>query len=96
MSYEFEEYIRDEILSNINHMNILDDALDELDCVYAQAAKADKYEAKAKAFDEIKKARKEILVDVHERGFNLPADQDNFTLRTENIINKYESGESND
>lgn len=58
--------------------------------------KYDEYEAKAKAFDEIRKARKEILVDVHERGFNLPADQDNFTLRTENIINKYESGESND
>ena len=38
MSYEFEEYIRDEILSNINHMNILDDALDELDRVYAQVA----------------------------------------------------------
>lgn len=69
--------------------NMMDDLL-------KQAAKADEYEAKAKAFDEIRKARKEILVDVHERGFNLPADQDNFTLRTENIINKYESGESND
>lgn len=53
MEFEFKEYIRDEILSNINHMNILDDALDELDHVYEQAAKADEYEAKAKAFDEI-------------------------------------------
>ncbi|CAM4127855.1 hypothetical protein [Jeotgalicoccus halotolerans] len=60
------------------------------------SSKTDEYEAKAKAFDEIREARKEILVDVHERGFNIPADQDKFTLQSENIINKYESGESND
>ena len=41
MEYEFKEYIRDEILSNINHMNILDDALDELDHVYTRAQKVD-------------------------------------------------------
>lgn len=57
--------------------------------------KYSEYEEKAKAFDEIRETRKEILVDVHERGFNIPADQDKFTLQSERIINEYESGEPN-
>ena len=51
----------------------------------------EKYQ-KAEAFDQIREARKEVLTDVRERGFNIPADQDKFTLWSENIINKYESG----
>lgn len=61
--YEFKEYIRDEILSNINHMNILDDALEELDHVYAQAAEYKEYRADTeKLYNALKaKGEKEIL-----------------------------------
>ena len=55
---------------------------------------AGEYEAKAKAFDEIREARKEVLSDVRERGLKLPTDLDKFSMMTERIINKYESGES--
>lgn len=39
--------------------------LSELDHVYAQAPKADKYEAKAKAFDEVLKSYDESLSEGH-------------------------------
>lgn len=64
--------------------------------VYEQASKADEYEAKAIAFDFIREARKEVLKDVRERGFKLPADLDKFSMMTERIINKYESSESDE
>lgn len=78
MSYENEKYI-----------------LQFFEGVHEEENRAELIEVywKAEAFDEIREARKEILVDVHERGFNIPADQDKFTLLSENIINKYESGE---
>lgn len=90
--YEFKEYIRDEILSNINHVNILDDALDELDRVYAQAHKADEYEAKAIILDRVKEFSTEppfLLANNEHEDYELYAyDQ---ILR---LIEKYESGES--
>ena len=52
--------------------------------------KADEYEAKAEAFDDIREARKEVLTDVQARGSKLPADLDKFSLMTERIINDYE------
>lgn len=55
-------------------------------------SKADEYEDKAKAFDFIREARKEVLTDVRERGLKLPTDLDKFSMMTERIINKYESG----
>ena len=62
--------------------------------VFKNAAKADEYEVKAKAFDDIREARKEVLTDVRARGLKLPADLDKFSLMTERIINEYERGES--
>ena len=64
------------------------------DWLYGICEQLDEYEAKAKAFDEIREARKEVLTDVRERGLKLPADLDKFSMMTERIIKKYESGES--
>ncbi|WP_166626863.1 hypothetical protein [Jeotgalicoccus sp. S0W5] len=60
MSYEFKEEILLDIGTEPNcnyesESNRYYDKIDEIDHVYAQAAKADEYEAKAKAFDEILK-----------------------------------------
>lgn len=105
MSYEFEEYIRDEILSNINHMNILDDALDELDHVYAQAAKADEYEAKNKELLEELKYLKKVNNDLvwqrdTDEEHEAKAKAYNDTLKTlDKLINndeRYKGARSND
>lgn len=94
MKYEYKEYIRDEILSNINHMNILDDALEELDHVYAQAAKADEYKAKAKAFDRIVEERNQAGTAMYGKD-NDVVDRviDRAFWDIDGIIVEYESGE---
>lgn len=55
----------------------------EIDHVYTRASKADEYEAKAEAFDAVLKSYNEALSEGH------MADE------VCNIIEKYESGESN-
>lgn len=55
MSYEFKDEIKGLIFNNPDQdLNKAFDMRDEINHVYAQAAKADKYEVKAKAFDRIK------------------------------------------
>ena len=52
MSYEYKELIEQAIIDDDRPLD-WEEGFKELDEVYAQAAKADEYEAKAKAFDEI-------------------------------------------
>ena len=87
MSCEYKNEIRQMVA--YSHMNIDTregmKRLGELDEVYRKAA----------AFDEIREARKEVLVDVRERGLKLPTDLDKFSMMTEHIIHNYEGGETN-
>ena len=52
MSYEHKELIEQAIIDDDRPLD-WEEGFKELDEVYAQAAKADEYEAKAKAFDHI-------------------------------------------
>ena len=55
MSYEFKDEIKGLIFNNPDQdLNKAFDMRDEINHVYAQAAKADEYEAKAKAWDKYK------------------------------------------
>ena len=89
MNYEYKEEILSDIgpEPNFNYeseSNRYYDKIEELDLVYTQAAKADEYEAKAKAFDAILKAYDEAFSREHMAG------------EVSNIIEKYESGESDE
>lgn len=108
MSYDYEpikdlekeiEYVRwtHEKEAHAHRKAVIGTQLEKLEArvhKFKQAAKADEYEVKAKAFDDIREARKEVLTDVRARGLKLPADLDKFSLMTERIINEYERGES--
>lgn len=72
MSYKYQ----DEIKMSLEHFNAgrrvmdggiyaFESKLAELDHVYAQAAKADESEAKAKAFDEVLKTYEESISEGH-------------------------------
>ena len=52
MSYEYKELIEQAIIDDDRPLD-WEEGFKELDVVYAQAAKADEYEAKAKAYDQI-------------------------------------------
>ena len=80
MSYEYKELIEQAIIDDDRPLD-WEEGFKELDEVYAQAAKADEYEAKAKAFDRIVEQRKKTGV---------------ITLghHAWEIIREYESGES--
>ena len=89
MNYEYKEEILSDIgpEPNFNYeseSNRYYDKIEELDLVYTQAAKADEYEDKAKAFDAILKAYDEAFSREHMAG------------EVSNIIEKYESGESDE
>ena len=58
MSYEYKELIEQAIIDDDRPLD-WEEGFKELDEVYAQAAKADEYEAKAKAFDELQSQLKE-------------------------------------
>ena len=79
MSYEYKELIEQAIIDDDRPLD-WEEGFKELDEVYAQAAKADEYEAKAKAFDRIVEQRKKTGV---------------ITLghHAWEIIREYESGE---
>ena len=79
MSYEYKGLIEQAIIDDDRPLD-WEEGFKELDEVYAQAAKADEYEAKAKAFDRIVEQRKKTGV---------------ITLghHAWEIIREYESGE---
>ena len=103
MSYEY----KDEILLDIgpepncnyeSESNRYYDKTDELDHVYAQAAKADEYEAKAKAFDHIENLVKTELTsdDLYNdaRNNDYAAGMLRVYEMVDYIIEEYERGES--
>lgn len=97
MSYEMKNILKIMIDNNEPHWSAdtMDMARKELDRVYAQASKADEYEAKAKAFDELR-----YIMDYHYpdkedregvRGYQHPK----VALKNiGDVIEEYESGES--
>lgn len=90
MSYKHKDIFIESLSNFIYPGKIFDEALSELDHVYAQAAKVDEYEkskhrthvndCKAEAFDAILKAYDEAFSREHMAG------------EVSNIIEKYESG----
>ena len=96
MSYEMKDEIIEDVKAHCKTKNKniavypvyhYEDKVEEIHIVYAQAAKADEYEAKAEAFDAICKAY-EPLENI-DKGLD-------FAVETEKIILKfYESGEPN-
>lgn len=95
--YEYKDTIQDSIIHYYDHALLYreytDDVLDELDHVYAQSAKADEYETKAEAFDEIVEKYEEIMRKVRNRKFKVVSDVTLLGLEVEKVIKKYESGE---
>ena len=79
MSYEYKELIEQAIIDDDRPLD-WEEGFKELDEVYAQAAKADEYEAKAKAFDRIVEQRKKTGVTT-------------LGHHAWEIIREYESGE---
>ena len=100
MRYEY----KDEIIMNLKDYNAgrratggthaFESKLDELGRVYAQAAKADEYEAKAKAFDKYHATISSHLHLKSEPEFSSPPTE--VLSDIIDIYNEYESGEPND
>lgn len=87
---------------DLDHLTQYEDVLNleekkiELDHVYERAAKADEYEAKAKAFDEIFEKYEGVMKEVRNRKFKVTSDVTLLGLEAEKVIKKYESGERNE
>src|SRR5699024_3646532 len=64
--------------------------------IHEQAAKADEYEAKAEAFDDIVGKYEGIMKEVRSRKFKVTSDVTLLGLEAEKVIKKYESGEPNE
>ena len=99
MSYEHNHSIRFDLdhLSQYENVIELEEKKNELDEVYAQAAKADEYKAKAVAFDRIENLVKTELTsdDLYNdaRNNDYSAGMLRVYERVDYIIDEYESGE---
>ena len=62
MCYEYKELIEQAIIDDDRPLD-WEEGFKELDHVYAQAAKADEYEAKAKAYDDTLKTLDKLIND---------------------------------
>ena len=88
MSYEYKELIEQAIIDDDRPLD-WEEGFKELDEVYAQAAKADEYEAKAKAYEKIRQVFK-----------NNPGVKDkkklwNIYYESFKVVRELESGETN-
>ena len=96
MSYEYKELIEQAIIDDDRPLD-WEEGFKELDEVYAQAAKADEYEAKAKAFDHIENLVKTELTsdDLYNdaRNNDYVAGMLRVYETVDYIIEDYESGE---
>ena len=99
MSYEYKELIEQAIIDDDRPLD-WEGGFKELDHVYAQAAKADEYEAKAKAYDQIENLVKTELTSddlYHDaRNNDYVAGMLRVYERVDYIIEEYESGESDE
>lgn len=97
MSYEHKDTMEDSVIHYYDHVLLYDEdtdeVLEELDHVYARAAKADEYEAKAKAFDKYHATISSHLHLKSEPEFSSPPTE--VLSDIIDIHNEYESGESN-
>lgn len=100
MSYEYKEKIKEDLEYSLEGVSIdyysseeliHKQKVKELDNVYAQATKADEYEAKAKAFDEIFK----LYVGYEDGWIHFPRGSKSFNKEIINVCKYYESGERN-
>ena len=95
MSYEYKELIEQAIIDDDRPLD-WEEGFKELDEVYAQAAKADEYEAKAKAFDHIENLVKTELTsdDLYNdaRNNDYAAGMLRVYEMVDYIIEEYESG----
>ena len=98
MSYEYKELIEQAIIDDDRPLD-WEEGFKELDEVYAQAAKADEYEAKAEAFDHIENLVKTELTndDLYNdaRNNDYAAGMLRVYEMVDYIIDDYESGEMN-
>ena len=97
MNYEYKEEILSDIgpEPNFNYeseSNRYYDKIEELDLVYTQASKADEYEAKAKAFDEIFK----LYIGYEDGWIHFPRGSKSFNKEIIDVCKCYESGEYDD
>lgn len=67
MSYEYKELIEQAIIDDDRPLD-WEEGFKELDVVYAQAAKADEYEAKAKAWDKLSMSIRECNKEIELKG----------------------------
>ena len=99
MSYEYKELIEQAIIDDDRPLD-WEEGFKELDEVYAQAAKADEYEAKAKAFDRIENLVKTELTsdDLYNdaRNNDYVAGMLRVYEMVDYIIEEYESGGSDE
>ena len=99
MSYEYKELIEQAIIDDDRPLD-WEEGFKELDHVYAQAAKADEYEAKAKAYDHIGNLVKTELTsdDLYNdaRNNDYVAGMLRVYERVDYIIDEYESGGSDE
>ena len=95
MSYEYKELIEQAIIDDDRPLD-REEGFKELDEVYAQAAKADEYEAKTKAFDHIENLVKTELTsdDLYNdaRNNDYVAGMLRVYETVDYIIEEYESG----
>ena len=95
MSYEYKELIEQAIIDDDRPLD-WEEGFKELDEVYAQAAKADEYEAKAKAYDHIENLVKTELTsdDLYNdaRNNDYVAGMLRVYEMVDYIIEEYESG----
>ena len=109
MSYEYKEKIKEDLEYSLEGVSIdyysseeliHKQKVKELDNVYTQAAKADEYEAKAKAFDHIENLVKTELTsdDLYNdaRNNDYAAGMLRVYEMIDYIIEEYESGESDE
>ena len=96
MSYEHKELIEQAIIDDDRPLD-WEEGFKELDRVYAQAAKADEYKAKAVAFDVIKEYITDELRDMRRVTEDVPFAFAEELEALEDVLDKmteYESGES--
>ena len=98
MGFKFKEVLEESIIYFYDRVlscnEYTEDVFEELDHVYSQAAKADEYEAKAKAFDYILGKKNEVEDDIYK--FAVVREESAYQYLGYEVfkfIDEYESGE---
>src|SRR5699024_168890 len=96
MCYEYKELIEQAIIDDDRPLD-WEEGFKELDEVYAQAAKADEYEAKAKAWDKLSMSIRECNKEIELKGgLNAMFRTSKKGQIVQRYIDCFESGESDE